>query len=159
MSEQAGVVVGVGARAGLGAALVRRFGREGLHVFLAGRTADRLEQSAKLVREAGGQATPIVVDTTQEADVIRLFDTVQEQGLPLEVVAYNVGNNRFGDLLEMEASFFEDVWRVCCLGGFLVGREAARRMLPQGRGSILFTGATASIRGRPPLSSYYRRRA
>jgi NAD(P)-dependent dehydrogenase (short-subunit alcohol dehydrogenase family) len=67
---------------------------------------------------------------------------------------YNAGNNRWGNFLEMEAEFFESVWRVTCLGGFLVGREAARRMVASGAGSILFTGATASIRARPPFIAF-----
>jgi NAD(P)-dependent dehydrogenase (short-subunit alcohol dehydrogenase family) len=72
----------------------------------------------------------------------------------LELVAYNAGNNRWSPLLDTSAQMFEDLWRVCCLGGFLVGREAARCMAPRGRGSILFTGATASVRGRPPFTAF-----
>lgn len=148
------VVVGVGAQAGLGAALCRRFAREGLHVFPAGRSLEKLETVAREICEAGGEATPVTADATVAADVARLFQRVEDfTGAPALVV-YNAGNNRFRPLLEMDDAFFEDLWRLCCFGGFLVGREAARRMLPAGGGSLLFTGATASIRARPPFTAF-----
>ena len=153
--EKRAIVVGVGAEAGLGAALCARVAREGLHVFIAGRTAERVETLAAAIRARGGAATAVATDTTNEADVTRLFDTV-ERGRPgaLDLVVYNAGNNQWKTLLEMDAAFFEEVWRVGCFGGFLVGREAARRMIPNGRGTIIFTGATASIRARPPFTAF-----
>jgi NAD(P)-dependent dehydrogenase (short-subunit alcohol dehydrogenase family) len=147
------VVVGVGAEVGLGAALCKRLGREGLHVFVAGRTPERLAQVAAAIVAAGGRATAATADTTKEADVVQLFERAEAAG-PIEVAVYNAGNNQIGNFIEMEAAFFEQVWRVACFGGFLVGREAARRMVPRGRGSILFTGATASIRARPPFVAF-----
>jgi len=148
------VVVGVGPKAGLGGALSRRFAREGLHVFVAGRTAAQIEAVTEAIRQEGGAATPVVTDTTRETDVLRLFSTVESAGPPLELVSYNAGNNRWSALLDTDAQMFEDVWRVACFGGFLVGREAARAMVARGRGSILFTGATASVRGRPPFTAF-----
>ena len=148
------VIVGVGPSRGTGAALARRFAREGLHSFVAGRTAENLEAVAAEIRGAGGTATPVVTDTTREIDVVQLLDRALAEGGSLDLVVYNAGNNRFRPLTEMDDAFFEDLWRVCCFGGFLVGREAARRMLPQGSGSILFTGATASIRARPPFTAF-----
>ena len=155
MSGRVAVVVGVGAEAGLGARLCVRFGREGLHVLVAGRTVDRVERVAESIRSASGVATALPTDTTREADVVRLFeaaDAIAPGGL--EVVAFNAGNNQMHDFATMEASFFEKAWRVACFGGFLVGREAARRMVPQGEGTILFTGASASLRGRPPFAAF-----
>ncbi|NRA03857.1 MAG: SDR family NAD(P)-dependent oxidoreductase [Myxococcales bacterium] len=156
MSERGkGIVVGVGAEAGVGGAVCKRLAREGLQVFVAGRTADKIGEIERVIKEAGGAATPVVTDTTLEDQVIRLFDVVRDAGPgKLEIVVYNAGNNRFGNFREMEVGFFEEVWRVCCLGGFLVGREAARRMLPAGGGTLIFTGATASIRGRPPFTAF-----
>ncbi|NQZ98331.1 MAG: SDR family NAD(P)-dependent oxidoreductase [Myxococcales bacterium] len=148
------VVVGVGASRGTGAAIARRFAREGLHAFVAGRTLERLEIVAKEIREAGGQATPVVTDATREDDVIHLLDLAIEQGGPLDAVVYNAGRNEFRGLLDMDGAFFEEVWRLCCFTGFTVGREAARRMLERGSGSILFTGATASMRARPPFTAF-----
>jgi NAD(P)-dependent dehydrogenase (short-subunit alcohol dehydrogenase family) len=147
------VVIGVGASAGLGGALCRRLAREGLHVFLAGRTKEKLDARAA---DLGGaeKATPVVADATVEADVVRLFDRVEERGGAPEIVVYNAGNNRFRPLLEMDGDFFEGLWRLCCFGGFLVGREAARRMVPAGGGTLIFTGATASIRARPPFTAF-----
>jgi len=155
MSGRVAVVVGVGAEAGLGARLCARFGREGLHVLVAGRTVDRVERVAESIRDAGGVATAVPTDTTREADVLRLFESADAIAPgALEFVAFNAGNNQMQDFAMMEASFFENTWRVACYGGFLVGREAARRMVPQGEGTILFTGASASLRGRPPFAAF-----
>lgn len=148
------VVVGVGASAGLGGALCRRFAEAGLQVFAAGRTREKLERVCDEIDRAGGRAVPVEMDTTREADVLRLFDRVEEYGGAPEIVVYNAGNNEFRPLLEMDVEFWERLWRLCCLGGFLVGREAARRMLPRGRGTLIFTGATASIRARPPFTAF-----
>lgn len=148
-------MVGVGPEAGLGAALCRRFARGGLHVFVAGRTQARLDTVVETIRRAGGTANALATDTTREADVLRLFDTVErELGAAPEVVAYNAGNNRFADFRTTEVALFEDMWRVGCLGGFLVGREAARRMVPAGKGTVLFTGASGSLRGRPGFAHF-----
>jgi NAD(P)-dependent dehydrogenase (short-subunit alcohol dehydrogenase family) len=148
------VVVGVGASRGTGAALCRRFAAEGLHTFVAGRTAERIEAVAREIREAGGRASAVPTDTTRSRDVGQLMDRAVAEGGGLDLVAYNAGNNRLRPLLDMDDAFFEEVWRLCCFGGFLVGREAARRMVPRGGGSILFTGATASLRARPPFTAF-----
>lgn len=146
------LVLGVGAQAGLGAELARSFARDGLKVFVAGRTLARLAAVAASIREAGGQAEAIAADATQENDVIALF------GRPalddVELVAYNAGHNFASPLLDLKAADFEMLWRQNALGGFLIGREAVRRMLPKGRGTILFTGATASLRARPPFTGF-----
>jgi len=148
------VVLGVGARAGLGAAVCRRFAREGPHVFAAGRTLAKLEAVAAEIEAGGGRATPVVTDATVSAEIGRLFDAAATAaGDGPAVAVYNAGNNRFRPLLEMDDAFFEDLWRLCCFGGFVFGREAARRMLPQG-GTLLFTGATASLRARPPFTAF-----
>jgi NAD(P)-dependent dehydrogenase (short-subunit alcohol dehydrogenase family) len=151
--ERSAVVVGVGASRGTGAAAARRFAREGLHVFLAGRTAPRLEALAQEIAASGGRATAVPTDTTRGEDVVLLLDRARDAG-SLELVLYNAGNNRLRPLLDMSDAFFEETWRLCCFGGFLVGREAARRMLPRGSGTILFTGATASLRARPPFTAF-----
>jgi NAD(P)-dependent dehydrogenase (short-subunit alcohol dehydrogenase family) len=143
----------VGSEAGLGAALARRFAREGLRVVLAGRTASRLESVAAAIVEAGGRALPQVADAARETDVVALFDKASAEG-DLALVVYNVGNNAKTPMLETEAAVFETMWRQNALGGFLVGREAARKMLPRGEGAIIFTGATASLRARPPFAAF-----
>jgi len=150
---QTAIVLGVGASQGLGGALCRRIARGGLHVVLGGRTQAKLDEIAAGIRAAGEQATPVVTDATQPGDVVRLFDAAEAAGGAPALVVYNAGNNRMRPLLEMDDAFFEEVWRLCCFGGFLTGREAARRMLPRG-GTLIFTGATASLRARPPFTAF-----
>ena len=155
MSRGIAIVVGVGAVLGLGARLCERFAREGLHVLAAGRTRERLDELVARIGAAGGSATAVQTDTTREEEVLRLFEAADRLAPGhLEIAAFNAGNNRMKPLLEMDAAFFEDTWRVACFGGFLVGREAARRMSAQGRGTILFTGASASLRGKPPFAAF-----
>jgi NAD(P)-dependent dehydrogenase (short-subunit alcohol dehydrogenase family) len=152
---RAALVIGVGAEPGLGAALCRRFAREGLHVFASGRTSPRIEALARSIRDGGGQASAVAADATDAPAVSRLFDAVEaETGAPPQLVAFNVGNAFLAPVLQMEAAFFEQAWRVCCLAGFHVGREAARRMVPAGGGTLLFTGATASLKARPPFTAF-----
>jgi NAD(P)-dependent dehydrogenase (short-subunit alcohol dehydrogenase family) len=147
------IVLGVGPSEGLGARLALRFAREGLHVFLAGRTEAQVAAVAEDLRGQGFQATGVVADATSEAGQTALFDRA-EATAPLDLVIYNAGNNMPGDFLAMETGYFERAWRVGCLGGFITGREAARRMTPRGRGTILFTGASASMRGKPNFAAF-----
>ena len=151
------VVVGVGAEDGLGAALSRCYAANGRHVLVAGRSLEKVEKVATAIRRSGGRATAYAVDATREEDVIRLFDTAMigdKDGGPADLVTYNAGNNQKIDFRQMEASTFEDFWRANTLGGFLVGREAARRFVPLGRGSIFFTGASGSLRGMPGFAHF-----
>ena len=157
MGKPTAVVIGVGAEQGLGAALCRRFAAGGYHVLVAGRTAAKVAQVAKAVEAAGGSAEAFAMDTTAEADVARLFDRAIAPGEgrePADLVAYNAGVNQKIDWRELTAAKFEEFWRIGCFGGFLVGREAARRLVPLGRGTVLFTGASASIRGKPGFAHF-----
>lgn len=155
-TQKSVIVVGVGAEEGLGGALCKRFARSGeFHVFAAGRTQARLDALVARIRLDGGAATAVPTDTTREDEVIRLFDAAQQEtGAPPEVVLFNAGNNAFVDFRQTEAALFEDMWRVGCFGGFLVGREAARCMVPVGRGTVIFTGASGSLRGRPGFAHF-----
>jgi len=147
------LVIGVGAERGLGASVSARFAREGFHVYVAGRTARSLAQVVARIHDDGGTATAIVADATQESDIVSMFNQVCSAAGTLDVAVYNVGNNMPGAVVEMDADYFERAWRVCCFGAFLFGREAARRMLPRG-GTLLFTGASASIRGRAGFAAF-----
>jgi NAD(P)-dependent dehydrogenase (short-subunit alcohol dehydrogenase family) len=141
--RQVAVIVGVGP--GLGFALVRRFARAGMAVALAARSRKRLEQL--LASEPIEGAKAYACDATDQAAVERLFAEVErDQGVP-EVVVFNAGAFRPGGILEIDPEEFEQCWRIGCLAGFLVGQAAARRMVAQSRGTILFTGATAARRG------------
>lgn len=157
MSKPTSIVVGVGAERGLGAALCRRFAEGGHHVLVAGRTPDRLAQVVRSIEGMGGSAEAVPTDATREDDVRRLFDRGMAPGAglaPADLVAFNAGNNRRLDFRELPAASFEDFWRVGCFAGFLVGREAARRLLPLGRGTVIFTGASASLRGKPGYAHF-----
>jgi NAD(P)-dependent dehydrogenase (short-subunit alcohol dehydrogenase family) len=145
-------VAGVGAPAGLGAAVARRFAQAGLTAVVTGRTPDRLEAVAAEIRDAGGAAVVEPGDVSREGDVVRIAARIAEIGR-LEAAVFNAAGFIIGPSLELSAEVFEQLWRVGTLGGFLFGREAARAFLPFGRGTLLFTGATASLRGRPPFAA------
>ena len=124
-----------GAGEGLGAALGRRFAAEGFEVALCSRTG------------------PEKADLRNEGEVIALFDRLEARA-PVEVAVFNAGANFRASILDTPAEMFEKVWRLGCYAGFLFGREAARRMVPRGRGTILFTGATASVRGSAQFAAF-----
>ena len=151
MSQERAIVIGVGPDRGLGAQLCRRFAREGLHVIAAGRTRETLEAVVDAIRAAGGSGEAAVADATREADVEALFERA---GADLALAIYNAGNNTPGRIEDMEAGYFERSWRVGCFGGFLFAREAVRRMKPRGGGTLLFTGASASLRGRAGFGAF-----
>ncbi len=153
MSQGTALVIGVGAETGLGAGLARRFAREGLRVIIAGRTEERLRVVAASIGTSGGSVLVKVANASREADVNALFDEAAGEN-DLELVVYNVGNNFAAPALETQTKLFEDLWRQNALGGFLVGREAVRRLAPHQKGTILFTGATASLRARPPFLAF-----
>ncbi len=149
------VVIGVGAEEGLGAAIARRFAKGGFHVVVAGRTSAKIERVAASL--GAGNGTAVKLDATREDEVVRLFETlsVATEGLAQpSVVVFNAGNNQRIPLLEVSSQQFEDFWRVGCHAGFLVGREAVKWLLPQRSGTILFTGASASMRGRPAFAHF-----
>ncbi len=157
MNKPVAIVVGVGAALGLGGALCRRFAAEGYHVIVAGRTLDKVNQVVAGIAAKGGSAEPVQMDTTLEPDVIGLFDRAFAPRAgrgAVDLVVYNAGNNQMLDFRELSAQSFEDFWRIGCFGGFLVGREAARRLAPLGRGTILFTGASGSLRGKPGFAHF-----
>lgn len=145
------VIAGVGPERGLGAQLCMRFAELGLHVLVAGRTQSKIDVIADKIKSAGGSAAAVAVDVTQEADVEKLFAAVNGQ---LEVAIYNAGNNTPGPIKDMQASYFEASWRVACFGAFLFSREASKLMSPQNQGTILFTGASASLRGKANFGAF-----
>jgi NAD(P)-dependent dehydrogenase (short-subunit alcohol dehydrogenase family) len=144
MSEQqVAVIVGVGS--GLGFALVKRFAKAGMAIAMAARNREKLEQL--LEKEPIEGARAYACDATDQAAVDRLFTEVDRDLGPPEVVVFNAGAFQPGGILEIDPAEFERCWRIGCLGGLLVGQAAARRMVANGRGTILFTGATAALRG------------
>jgi NAD(P)-dependent dehydrogenase (short-subunit alcohol dehydrogenase family) len=139
------VIAGVGE--GLGFALGRRFANAGYNVALAARSAERLARLAEEIRRAGGKAFAAPTDLREEQEVMALFDALESEHGPVEVAVFNAGANFRAPVQDTPADMFEKIWRLGCYAGFLFGREAARRMTPRGKGTILFTGATASVRG------------
>ena len=136
------VAIVVGAGAGLGAALCRRFAAGGLKVAAARR---RAEEAQDLARDIGG--TAYACDAAQPAQVAALFDAVQDDlGTP-ELVVFNAGSFQPARIREIDPEAFQRHWETGCLGALHVGQAAARVMAPEGRGTIIFTGATASLRG------------
>jgi NAD(P)-dependent dehydrogenase (short-subunit alcohol dehydrogenase family) len=157
MAKKKAVVLGVGAERGLGVATSRRFAKEGYHVPVAGRTAAKIDKVADSIRVAGGSAAPVVVDGTREVEVVALFDRAMgddADGSPADLLVFNMGNAAAVDVREMTAQHFEDSWRAGCFAGFLFGREAVRRLAPLGRGTVIFSGASGSLRGRPRFAAF-----
>jgi NAD(P)-dependent dehydrogenase (short-subunit alcohol dehydrogenase family) len=155
-TESKGVCLIVGAGDGLGGAIARAFARDGHPVCITRRArhVGDLEVLADEIRGRGGVAHAFGVDARDEAEMVALFDRIETQIGPLEVVVFNIGANvRFG-IVETTARVFTKVWEMACFAGFLTGREAARVMAPRARGSILMTGATASLRGREGFAAF-----
>jgi len=152
--QRTAIVVGVGSKHGLGAAIARRFAAEGHRVIVSGRTEAKIREVAGAIVDSGAKAEAFAADATIEADVAALFDFAEASGHVVDLVVFNAGNNVRHDFRTMPAELFEQTWRVAAFGGFLVGREAARRLAPAGNGTVIFTGATASLRGKPPFTAF-----
>ena len=136
----------VGAGDYIGSAIARKFAREGYTVFAGRRNGDKLEPLRAKIEAAGGKLVPVSMDARDENSVTDFLNAANDAA-PLEVVISNPGANVQFPLLETTERVFFKVWEMACKSGFLAGREAARIMLEHGRGSIFFTGATASVRG------------
>lgn len=150
------IVIGVGPQEGLGARLCERIASLGLHVFVAGRTQESLDSVVDSIATNGGNATAVLADTTDEQQISKLFDQAATEGPGhLDLAVYNAGNNTPGRIIDMEADYFEQSWRVGAFGGFLFGREAVRHMTANNQGgTLLFTGASASMRGRANFGAF-----
>jgi NAD(P)-dependent dehydrogenase (short-subunit alcohol dehydrogenase family) len=146
-------VVGVGASVGLGAALGRRFAQGGLTVALTGRNVDRVRSVAAEIATTGGRAYALPGDVSSADDVKRLTAEVQTLGL-LRVAIFNAGNAVRGTPLEITPEQFESTWRGSTYAGFLFARATLPLLLAAGMGTLLFTGATASVRGRGPFVAF-----
>ena len=152
--EPAKVALIIGAGDATGGAIARRFAREGYVACVTRRSADKLEPLVAQIREAGGQAHAFGSDARKEEEMVALVERIERDIGAIEVAVFNIGANvRFG-ILDTTARVYTKVWEMGCFAGFLMGREAARVMLPRGRGTIIFTGATASLRGREGFAAF-----
>lgn len=153
MSDKKAILV-IGAGDATGSAIAKRFAREGYIACVTRRSADKLEPLVQEIRDAGGQAHGFGSDARKEDEMVSLIEHIESQIAPIEVAVFNIGANvRFG-ITETTARVYFKVWEMACFAGFLMGRETAKRMLPRGRGTILFTGATASLRGREGFAAF-----
>jgi NAD(P)-dependent dehydrogenase (short-subunit alcohol dehydrogenase family) len=151
-TQKVALVAGVGD--GLGGAVARRFAAAGFTAVLVARSAERLARIAASIEAAGGRAFAKVADIREEAEVTKLFGEVESGIGPITVAVANTGSNYRNSILDTPADMFEKVWRLSCYAGFLVGREAARHMVPRGHGTIIFTGASASLRGAANFAAF-----
>lgn len=143
--DKAALVIGAGDATG--GAIARRFAREGYATIIVRRHEADLAPLAEAIRAEGGIAYPIGADAREEEQMAALFERIEKEIGPLEVAVFNIGANVNFPVTETTARVFRKVWEMACFAGFLTGREAAKHMSPRGRGTILFTGATASVRG------------
>ena len=148
------VIMGVGPERGLGATLAKRFADEGLHVFIAGRSEEKLQQVADSILQNGGEVTCVVADATKENDICHLFELINNSRCALQIAAYNVDSNIPAPILETEIETFTLLWQQNCLGAFLFAKAAIASMKPNHQGTLFFTGATASLRAKPPFTAF-----
>jgi NAD(P)-dependent dehydrogenase (short-subunit alcohol dehydrogenase family) len=146
LEQRDATVVVVGAGDFIGGAIAKKFASEGFTVFVGRRNGEKLTPLIAEIEAAGGRAVGRSLDARKE-DEIAAFLRQAEAAAPLELCIFNIGANVNFPVLETTERVFRKVWEMACYGGFLAGREAARLMLPRGRGNIFFTGATASLRG------------
>ncbi|NRB03743.1 MAG: SDR family oxidoreductase [Rhodobacteraceae bacterium] len=151
-----GVCLVIGAGDDTGAAIARAFARDGYTACVARRPrhADALEALAQSIRDDGGDARAFPTDARDEDAMIALFETIEAEVGPIEIAVFNIGANVRFSITETTARVFTKVWEMATFAGFLMGREAAKRMLTRERGTIIFTGATASMRGASGFSAF-----
>ncbi len=137
----------------LGSAIARRFAIEGFHIVATRRKGD-LAPLVKEIEALGTSATALHSDARDEAQVVELIDKVEAELGPISVAIFNVGGNVRFSICETTARVYRKVWEMCAFAGFLVGREVAKRMLPRQQGTIIFTGASASLRGSSGFAAF-----
>lgn len=153
-SLQPKVVLVIGAGDATGGAIAARFAREGYIACVSRRSADKLEPLVSRIREQGGEAYGYGSDARNEEDVVALIERVEAEHGPIEAMVFNIGANVPCSILEETARKYFKIWEMACFSAFLNGREVAKRMVQRGRGTILFTGATASVRGSADFAAF-----
>jgi NAD(P)-dependent dehydrogenase (short-subunit alcohol dehydrogenase family) len=155
MSEKQACLI-IGAGDDTGSAIARAFAKEGLVVCLVRRArhGDALEALAQSIRDSGGEAIAMPADARDEDEMVALIDRIEKDVAPIEVAVFNIGANVRFSITETTSRVYRKVWEMACFAGFLMGREVAGKMLTRGRGTIIFTGASASLRGRESYSAF-----
>ena len=151
-NDKAALIVGAGDSTG--GAIARRFAREGFFTCVTRRTAEKLQPLVARIEAEGGRARAFGSDARKEEQVVALIETIEREVAPIEVAVFNVGGNVRFPIREMTSRVYFKTWEMGCFGGFLMGREAAKVMVGRGRGTILFTGATASLRGSAGFAAF-----
>ena len=148
------VVLVVGAGDATGGAIAKRFAREGLVACVTRRSADKLQPLVDTINASGGEAHGFACDARKEEEVVALIEQIETQIGPIETLVFNIGANVPCSILEETARKYFKIWEMACFSGFLNAREVARRMVTRQRGSILFTGATAGLRGASGFAAF-----
>jgi NAD(P)-dependent dehydrogenase (short-subunit alcohol dehydrogenase family) len=150
--NKAALVVGAGDATG--GAIARRFAREGFVACMTRRNADKLEPLVERIKAEGGNAHGFGSDARDEQQMIELVTRIERDIAPIEVAVFNIGANVRFDVMDTTERVYRKVWEMGALAGFLMGREVAKAMTPRGRGTIIFTGATASVRGSAGFAAF-----
>ena len=153
MNEKRAVLV-IGAGDATGGAIARRFAMGGFIACVTRRNAEKLDPLLERLRAEGGEAHGFGSDARKEEQVIELVSRIERDIAPIEVLVFNIGANVQFGIAETSARVYYKVWEMGCFAGFLNGREVAKAMLPRKRGTIIFTGATASMRGSVGFSAF-----
>ena len=153
MTDKRAILV-VGAGDATGGAIARRFAREGYVACVTRRSADKLVPLVDKIKAAGGEAHGFGSDARKEEEMVALVQQIESDIAPIEVAVFNIGANVRFSVTETTARVYQKVWEMACFSGFLMGRETAKVMLPRQRGTIIFTGATASLRGREGFCAF-----
>ena len=152
MEQKAALVVGAGDATG--GAIAKRFAREGMTACVTRRSAGKLQPLVDEILQSGGKARGFPADARKEEEVVALVEQIEHEVGPIEVLVFNIGANVPSSILDETARKYFKIWEMACLGGFLFGREVAKRMVPRQRGTIIFTGATASLRGAAGFAAF-----
>ncbi|MHC8363103.1 SDR family oxidoreductase [Pseudomonas sp. LS2P72] len=148
------VVLVVGAGDATGGAIAKRFAQEGFVACVTRRSADKLQPLVDAIKADGGEAHGFACDARKEEDVIALVEQIESQIGPIEAFVFNIGANVPCSILEETARKYFKIWEMACFSGFLNAREVAKRMAKRQRGTILFTGATAGLRGASGFAAF-----
>ncbi len=156
MTDQTGrkAALIIGAGDATGAAIAKRFARGGYAACVTRRSADKLSGLVEAIRAEGGEAHGFAADARKEEDVVALVDRIEREIGPIEVMVFNIGANVPASILEETARKYFKIWEMACFSAFLSGREVAKRMVERQRGTIIFTGATASLRGSANFAAF-----
>jgi NAD(P)-dependent dehydrogenase (short-subunit alcohol dehydrogenase family) len=151
---ETGCAIIVGAGGGIGAAVAQVLASDGFSVVVSRRTGDALKPLVESIEASGGAALAVPADASDESQVIDLFERAESAFGPPVFTLFNAAGFIRAPIRDLDSRQFEEMWRSTSYGGFLVGREAARRMVPQGRGTILFTGATAAVKASANFAAF-----